>query len=179
MARGAINRGGQGDAAGTARTFAVAVSALASLVASLPCAAQPAEADTGRAGELAATVAEVTAVERGFARTMADRDLQAFAGFVAEDAVFRDGAGLLVGKPAVVAAWAALFKPQGAPFSWEPDVVTVSDSGTVALSSGPVRDASGRMISRFTSVWRRETAADGRAHWRIIVDQGVPLSECK
>jgi len=28
-------------------------------------------------------------------------------------------------------------------------------------------------------VWRRETAPDGRVQWRIIVDQGVPLSECK
>jgi ketosteroid isomerase-like protein len=158
---------------------AVRLAVLAAMMAARLAAAQSPGADTGRAAQLAATVAQVAAVERAFARTMADRDLQAFAGFVAEDAVFRDEGGLLVGKAAVVAAWAGLFKPGSAPFSWEPDVVTVSDSGTVGLSSGPVRDAAGRMVSRFTSVWRRETAADGQARWRIIVDQGVPLSECK
>jgi hypothetical protein len=37
----------------------------------------------------------------------------------------------------------------------------------------------GRMIARFRSAWRREPVADGRSRWRIVVDQAVPLSECK
>jgi len=132
-----------------------------------------------RAQELAGIVQEVTAVERAFAKSMADRDLQAFAALVAEDAVFRDGANLLLGRDAVVSGWRALFEPGAAPFSWDPDTVTVSDSGDTALSSGPVLDPSGRMVARFTSVWRREPAAEGHARWRIIIDQGVPLAECK
>ena len=122
---------------------------------------------------------EVAAQERSFARTMADRDLDAFAGFVADDAVFRSGSELLVGRPAVVDGWRALFKPGPAPFSWEPDRVTVSDSGTTAVSSGPVRDAAGKMIGRFTTVWQRDAASNPHPRWRVIVDQGVPLAECK
>jgi ketosteroid isomerase-like protein len=134
---------------------------------------------SARAQELAALVREVTTVERSFAKSMADRDLDAFSSLVAEDAVFRDGTALLLGRAAVVESWRARFKPGPAPFSWDPDTVTVSDAGTTALSSGPVFDPKGRMVARFTSVWRREPSPDGRVQWRIIVDQGVPLSECK
>ena len=64
-----------------------------------------------------------------------------------------------------------------APFSWEPDRVTVADSGVTAVSSGPVRDPGGKMVARFTTVWHKDVGADG-ARWRVIVDQGVPLAEC-
>jgi ketosteroid isomerase-like protein len=121
---------------------------------------------------------EVSAAERDFARTMADRDLEAFAGFVAQDAVFRSGEELLIGRGAVVEGWRARFKPGPAPFSWEPDRVTVADSGATALSSGPVRDPDGRIVGRFTTIWHREAAPDGSSRWRVIVDQGVPLLEC-
>ncbi len=115
---------------------------------------------------------------RDFARTMADRDLEAFGRFVAEDAVFRGGHGLLLGRKAVVDGWQSLFKPGPAPFSWEPDQVTVADSGNAAISSGPVRDSGGKMIGRFTTVWHKEADPAGGARWRVIVDQGVPLAEC-
>jgi len=131
-----------------------------------------------RAERLEALAREVSAAERSFARTMADRDLQAFAGFVAEDAVFRDDSRLLLGRDAVVEAWSRLFKPGPAPFSWEPDTVTVADSGSTAISSGPVHDSSGKIVGRFTTVWRREASPDGSGRWRAIVDQGVPLTEC-
>jgi len=55
-----------------------------------------------------------------------------------------------------------------APFSWEPAEVEVLDSGTLALSSGPVHDPAGRLIGTFTSIWRLE--APGR--WRIVFDKG-------
>jgi ketosteroid isomerase-like protein len=137
------------------------------------------QAPPSRAQELDALAQEVGAVERAFANTMAERDLDAFADMVAEDAVFRGGSGLLVGKAAVVAAWKKLFKPGPAPFSWEPDTVTVADSGQTALSSGPVFDPTGKQIARYMSVWRRESLRDGKAKWRIVVDQGVSASECK
>ncbi|HUN94059.1 MAG TPA: nuclear transport factor 2 family protein [Burkholderiaceae bacterium] len=128
--------------------------------------------------ELARWAQDVGAAERQFAQAMADRDIEAFARFVAQDAVFRDGKGFLVGREAVVEGWRELFKPGPAPFSWEPDRVTVDRAGTTAVSSGPVRDAAGKVISRFTTVWRRETDGDGAVHWRAVVDQGVPLVEC-
>jgi len=137
----------------------------------------PAAPEGGRAAQLEALAREVSSAERDFARTMADRDPEAFGRFVAEDAVFRDGSRLLVGRKAVVDGWQGLFKPGPAPFSWEPDRVTVADSGTTAVSSGPVRDAGGKMIARFTTVWHKDVGP-GTTRWRVIVDQGVPLAEC-
>ena len=111
---------------------------------------------------------QVRAAEVGFARTMATRDRSAFASFVADEAVFFNAVGALRGKAAVVQAWARFFEGSQAPFSWEPERVEVLDSGTLALTSGPVRDAGGKPIGTFNSIWRRE--ADGR--WRVVFDKG-------
>ncbi len=154
--------------------LAISLMLPALLLAALPSSAAEAE----RAERLRALADEVSAAERDFARTMAERDLQAFAGFVAEDAVFRSGRELLIGRSAVVEGWRERFNPGPAPFSWEPDRVTVGDSGATAISSGPVRGPDGRIVGRFTTIWRKESAPDGGARWRVIVDQGVPLIEC-
>ena len=42
------------------------------------------------------------------------------------------------------------------------------ESGTLALSSGPVRNSAGEHVATFNSIWRLE--ADGK--WRIIFDKG-------
>jgi ketosteroid isomerase-like protein len=114
---------------------------------------------------------QVIAAEQAFARTMADRDHQAFALFVADDAIFFGGPEPLRGKQQVVDGWAPFFEGSDAPFSWEPAEVEVLDSGTLALSSGPVRNSDGELVARFTSIWRRE--ADGT--WRVIFDKGCDV----
>jgi ketosteroid isomerase-like protein len=111
---------------------------------------------------------QVRAAEVGFARTMATRDRAAFATFVADDAIFFNARGALRGKTAVVQAWARYFDGAQAPFSWEPDTVEVVESGTLALTSGPVRDTDGKQIGTFNSIWRRDR--DGR--WRVVFDKG-------
>jgi ketosteroid isomerase-like protein len=141
-------------------------------------AAAAVQAEPARAERLEALAREVSTAEREFARTMSERDLSAFAGFVAEDAVFRSGRDLLIGRSAVVEGWRANFKPGPAPFSWEPDRVTVADSGDTAMSSGPVHDPEGKVIGRFTTIWHKVAEPDGAVRWRVIVDQGVPLAEC-
>ena len=117
--------------------------------------------------------AQVMATERAFARSMADRDLAAFTGFLSEETVFFTDTPALRGKAAVAAWWARYFKEPAAPFSWEPDEVEVLDSGTLALSSGPVRNASGKVVARFTSVWRLEAPGT----WRIVFDRGNPVCD--
>jgi ketosteroid isomerase-like protein len=111
---------------------------------------------------------QVRAAETAFAQSMADRDLAAFEAHVAGEAVFFGGKGPLRGKDAVVAAWKRFFEGPDAPFSWEPETVEVLDSGTLALSSGHVRDPQGKPIGVFNSVWRLES--DGK--WRVIFDKG-------
>ena len=132
-----------------------------------------ADAATLSATELDAISGQVKAAETAFAQTMADRKFDRFPDFVAEDAVFR-GANLRIGRAAIVDAWRSLYAKPDAPFSWSPDAVTVASDGRTAISTGPVRTPDGKMVSRFTSIWRKD--ADG--HWRVIVDQGVDACEC-
>jgi ketosteroid isomerase-like protein len=113
---------------------------------------------------------QVMAVERAFAATMAQRDREAFAGFLDPEAIFYSGGNVLRGREQVTAAWAAYFEGETAPLSWEPDSVQVLDSGTLALSTGPVRDPTGRVIARYNSIWRRTPGGD----WKIIFDKGSP-----
>jgi len=116
---------------------------------------------------------EVFAAESSFAGSMAARDSAAFASHIAPDAVFFGRSEPLRGKAAVVAGWRAFFERPEAPFSWAPETVEVLQSGTLALSSGPVRDPAGRQIGTFNSIWRREL--DGK--WRVVFDKGCRVSE--
>jgi ketosteroid isomerase-like protein len=113
---------------------------------------------------------QVREAEQGFAHTMARRDHAAFATYVADEALFFGRQGVLRGKTAVVEGWRAFFEGPDAPFSWEPETVEVLDSGTLALSSGPVRNPQSERVGTFTSIWRLEP--DGR--WRVIFDKGCP-----
>jgi len=110
----------------------------------------------------------VRAREIAFAQTMADRDLGAFLTFVSEEAVFFNGNEALRGREAIGNAWAPLFEGPSVPFSWTPDVVQVLESGSLALTSGPVRDPAGTQVGRFNSIWRKDS--DGT--WRIVFDKG-------
>ena len=123
--------------------------------------------------DLAAIVVDVKAAETAFARTMADRQLDRFTEFVAEDAVF-NGRGPQIGRAAVIEAWKPYFDKPDAPFSWGPDAVAPTADGRLAISTGLVRDPKGKLIGRFTSIWRKD--ADG--HWRVVADQGVDACEC-
>jgi len=116
---------------------------------------------------------QVRESERAFAATLAARDLRAFGTFVSDEALFY-GRTVLRGREAVVAGWTRFFEGAAAPFSWEPATVEVLDSGTLALSSGPVHDPAGRQIGTFNSIWRRES--DGR--WRVVFDKGCEACNC-
>ena len=111
---------------------------------------------------------EVEAREVAFAGTMADRDFVAFLDFISPEAVFFSGNRPIRGRGAVSQAWAPYFEGEAAPFSWHPDLIEVLPSGRLALSSGPVRAASGEIIGHFNSIWRKDE--DGR--WRVVFDKG-------
>jgi ketosteroid isomerase-like protein len=117
---------------------------------------------------------QVADTERGFARTMAERDYAAFVAFIADDAVFFDGPTPLRGKQAVAQSWKPFYEKPDAPFSWEPGSVEVLESGTLAMSSGPVRDPSGRTFATFLSIWRQEAPGV----WRIVFDKGAAVCDC-
>lgn len=110
---------------------------------------------------------QVVETERAFSRTMAMRDHAAFVSFLSKEAVFFSGEKPLRGTEAVAEWWKRYYEGPAAPFSWEPEKVEVLDSGTLALSSGPVRDPAGNLVGTFTSIWRKENG-----HWRIVFDKG-------
>ena len=127
-----------------------------------------------RAGDAIDLESALRAVEEAFAETMERRNLEAFAEFLHEDAVFSTPGGPLRGKVAVVEAWSAYFEGEDPPFSWAPAEVVVSASGDLGLNSGPVYDPSGKRVGTFNSVWRRDASGD----WKILFDRGCPACEC-
>ena len=117
---------------------------------------------------------QVRQTEISFAKTMADRDAAAFATFLSKEAIFVSAGRVTHGPVEIAARWKTYFNGPQAPFSWAPEQVQVLESGTLALTSGPVRDPSGKRIGTFNSVWRRE----GKGRWRIVFDNGCPACDC-
>lgn len=113
---------------------------------------------------------EVINAERAFAKSMADRDLNAFASWLSEEAIFFTTLTPLRGKESIVTYWSRYFTSVEAPFSWDPEIVEVLSSGTLALSSGPVRNPAGTIVGIFNSIWRLE----GHGRWRVVFDKGGP-----
>jgi pimeloyl-ACP methyl ester carboxylesterase/ketosteroid isomerase-like protein len=118
---------------------------------------------------LADPVAEVRNAEIAFAKAFADRDKDKFFSFVAEDATFLSIV-TLKGKAQVVERWSRFFAGPEAPFSWMPERVSVSDDGTLGLSTGPVFGADGTHSGNYLSTWRKQK--DGT--WKILFDSNGP-----
>jgi len=117
--------------------------------------------------------AQVRAAEIAFALTMENRDFESFKSHIADDAIFFGDQGAWRGLDAVSAAWQPLFEGDTAPFSWEPKSVEVLESGTLAHSSGPVRNTNGVQVSTYNSIWRLEDSGQ----WRVIFDKGCDQVE--
>jgi ketosteroid isomerase-like protein len=132
------------------------------------CAANPVSGDSAGRVDSSAAKRQVADTERAFARTMAARDHKAFSSFLSQEAVFFSGDKPLRGAQQVADWWKRYYEGPDAPFSWEPEEVEVLDSGSLAISSGPVRDSKGALIATFTSIWRLEDTGK----WRIIFDKG-------
>ncbi len=105
---------------------------------------------------------------------MADRDYTGFLTYVAEDAVFISRTRPLHGRAAIGEGWKGLYANPEVPFSWKPELVEVNGEGTLALSTGPVTSAEGKVVSHYYSTWRRDT--DG--HWRVVFDNGYDVCDC-
>jgi len=123
---------------------------------------------------LSAAQQQVWDTEKAFAKTMADRDFKAFSGFLADEAIFFGSNRVMHGKAEIAAAWKTFYDKPAAPFSWEPAQVEVLESGKLALSTGPVHDADGKLIGTFSSIWRQ----DAPGLWHIVFDKGSPACEC-
>lgn len=116
------------------------------------------------------------ATELAFAKSVADKDLDQFKAFLAQDAVFASGPTLR-GPEAIAQAWSYYFAPGAPPLLWCPTRVEVLGSGELGMTTGPYEtlaksenDGTRRVRGVFFSVWRRQS--DGS--WRIVFDSGTP-----
>ena len=156
------------------------------LIAFVCCLSPFASAQSPPAPGLSEAECEVWARELAFARSVAQHDAAAFAGFIAEGAVFgakRPNARR--GRDAVVAAWSGLVAGKELRLSWYPAMVAIGGEPGIAYSSGPALyedlapDAKQRfLIGGFQSIWHR----DGDGTWRVLFDDGIepkPASEAE
>ena len=118
---------------------------------------------------------QVFQIETAFAKTMAERDFEAFKSYLSEEAVFLSGKTPRRGIAQISEQWKKYFNQPKAPFSWKPEVVQVLESGKLAISTGPVFNSKGKLFSYYTSTWRLDD--DGR--WRIIFDKGNKACKAK
>jgi ketosteroid isomerase-like protein len=125
------------------------------------------------AEDLAALTEQVRATEIAFAKTLADRDVNAFRALIAPDVIWLADQPLR-GPDQVLTRWQKFFDAPQPPFSWRPEIVEVQQGGKLALSTGPVLDPAGKRIGTYTSIWRRESTGA----WKIIFDRGCPVCDC-
>ena len=82
---------------------------------------------------------QVADAERGFAKTMADRDYNAFAKFIAEDAIFFAGKRSIHGADEVKKAWKPFYTEATAPLSLQFGDWMPMASGELFLIKAPMR----------------------------------------
>jgi ketosteroid isomerase-like protein len=126
--------------------------------------------------ELQELEASLRATELAFAASVADQDRGAFAGFIADEAIFV-AATVLQGKQAVLDGWAVFFGDGAPKLVWKPELVVIQDDGALGMTRGPFAveqpGPDGTVMSQsglFTSVWEHQ--ADGG--WKVIFDAGCP-----
>lgn len=114
--------------------------------------------------------------ELSFAQSVRDHDAEAFASHIDPDAVFSlDSATPTRGRAAIAKRWTGIVDGSAMRLQWYPDKVITAASGDIAWSTGPAllempegKDRWKPMLSRFTSVWRKN--ADGQ--WHVVFDTG-------
>lgn len=126
---------------------------------------QPSTAEAS--ADLASLEQQLREAETAFAASFAAGDMEAFASFLDEHAVFMGRSNPLRGKQAIVERWTRMRGTDEAPFSWRPERVAVEADGQLGMSTGPVSSPEGTWLSSFVSTWKRTD--DG---WRVVLDVG-------
>ena len=117
------------------------------------------------------------AADRAFGRAAAERGLEGWLSFFAQDAtIFPPRRAIVTGLEAIRNHYGETgFTPEG--LTWEPVSAEVAASGDLGFSygtwsfEGPGADGqTGRATGKYLTVWRRQ--ADGS--WKVIADIGSP-----
>ena len=149
-------------------------------VVCLACIALP-QVARPQAPNLEAAAAQMVKADRDFARSVADRNRQAFLSFVAEVTTFNGGTATEVrGRDAVMKDWENLFEPNGPTLTWQPTKGEVIASGDVGYTTGRsvfrTKAKDGTTTERlgvYLTVWRKQP--DGS--WKAVFDTGSSLPQ--
>lgn len=118
--------------------------------------------------------------DAAFARSVSDRDEEAFRTFLGEDAIFVGSTGLLQGREAVVARWRRFLEKDGPSLRWAPTGGDGAGSGDLGWTVGNARfegkDAAGKPVARdstYLTVWARR----GGGPWQVAMDMELAPAE--
>ena len=150
----------------SARRLRTIFAAVVLFVASVSVAEESSSADASGA-DIAALEQQLREAETAFAASFADGDMDAFASFLDEHAIFMGRSNPLRGRKAIVERWTRMRGTGEAPFSWRPERVAVEADGGLGMSTGPVMSPDGTWLSSFVSTWKK--TAEG---WRVVLDVG-------
>lgn len=153
------------------RAAVLAVSALVAFAVAA-CSRQP-SADEQRAQLLEA--------DRAFARATAERGVEGFQSFLAEDAgTLRPDQPILRGREAHAELWRDLLEDPLRRIAWEPELAEVSAAGDMGFTVGRYEiteeTATGERVvatGHYVTIWRKQR--DGS--WKVVFDSGVPDSQ--
>ena len=115
-------------------------------------------------------------LEARFARSVAERDREAFLAFWAGDAaIFPETGGPVVDREKIWEHWAPVLENADVSLSWEPSRVEMAASGDLGYTYGRYesrgKNPEGPAVTHkgcYVTIWRKEK--DGA--WRVVLDIG-------
>ena len=117
-------------------------------------------------------------VDREWARATAEKGVDGFASFIAEDTLFLAGGSPLIrGRQGAVDAWGGLLTDSSSSITWEPILAVLAESGELGYTVGQytmtVPGENGERLvekGKYVTIWRKQ--ADGS--WKVVLDGGNP-----
>ena len=146
------------------RGLVLLVFALAALLASVP----------GFAGDEEVLLK----ADREFARATAEKGIEGFASFLADDVVLLNGGAPVVhGRQGAIDMWSGLLNDPNTSIRWEPTMAVLAESGELGYTVGQytltVTGENGEgsvQKGKYVTIWRKQ--ADGG--WKVVLDGGNP-----
>ena len=122
----------------------------------------------------AAEAEELLEADRAFARATAEKGVEGFASFLADDVWFlSDGSPIIKGKQAAVKSWETLLSDPDTAISWEP--VRADASGDLGYTVGQYeirgKTPEGKAFverGKYITIWKKQPNGE----WKVIIDGG-------
>ena len=113
-----------------------------------------------------------------FDRVTAEKGLEGFLSFIAEDAAFFPAGGTIAtGPEAARAIWSEILTTPGVSLRWKPVKAELARSGELGYTYGTFvlrrSEPDGKVVTRYgkyVTIWRKEAGGA----WKVVVDLGTP-----